>query len=301
MSSRKNSKSSKANLEKNSDELPVSVGIEDPLKEAISLSKRASAEEIENSAAEREKVADSIVELDQMKSSLLPIEQGLLPMIQAKKTEAAKKIKQLEALNKYSQYALFSYDPFTWRDDKGFPRLAVFSLKSPNFEISVTRSYDSYSGRTVWRKKIVPTLPADLQSCYKDVFSKLNEVARKNEKSAKVRATFASLIPGSVREVIISASKEFKDIFIIAQIDRWDLGKDVNPKPNQNSLVVGYDGVNHWLVTAFDPTSVDSCAKMFVDVAPKYDATLSKKGKSAKSTTVGSAKESGKAKPGRLY
>lgn len=236
--------------------------VRNPIKAAVRLSRRASVQEIENISSERENAVGVLGRIDQLQSGLFPVERGLLPVIRSKKTEVAKRVRQLESLDKLNQYAVFSLEPLTWRNKQGFPRLAVFSLESPDFELAVIGSRSVWDSRRRWRQKVDPKLPQEMMDCYKDVLGKLSALAKQTKKTARLRAQFGMLIPQVVKEEIIRVRGEFKEIFIVAEAPRWDLKLTAIPKPrNKDPLVVGYDGVNYWLITAFEPTPLEEYIK----------------------------------------
>ena len=148
-----------------------------PIKAAVNLSKRLSLEEIENIPVERQNILEILYKIDQFESRLLPVEQGLIPVIHAKKAEINKRLNQLGSPHKFSKYTLFNLEPLTWRDSRGFPRLAVFSLESPNFEFTVSSENSNYYK---FIAKTSPKLPQEMMACYTDVFDKLVEHGRKN-------------------------------------------------------------------------------------------------------------------------
>ncbi|MBI4118307.1 MAG: hypothetical protein HY455_02120 [Parcubacteria group bacterium] len=159
--------------------------IRNPIEAAIRLSRQMTTQEMAgDSPAEREITAGMLSRIDRIKSGLLPIERGLLQAIRSRKSAAEKKAKQLKSLNKLGQYALFSLEPLTWRNKQGFPRLAVFSLKSPNSEFAVVDSRD-WDSRRRWRQKVDPKLPRDVLKCYKDVLQNLSAIAKKTKKTAR--------------------------------------------------------------------------------------------------------------------
>lgn len=237
--------------------------VRNPIKAAVRLSRRASVQEIENISSERESAVGVLGRIDQLQSNLFPVERGLLPVIRSKKTEVVKRVRQLESLDKLNQYAVFSLEPLTWRNKQGFPRLAVFSLESPDFELAIIRSHSSWdSHRSRWRQKVDPKLPQEMMDCYKDVLGKLSALAKQNKKVARLRAQFGMLIPQAVKEEIVRVRGEFKEIFIVAEAPRWDLKLTAIPKPqNKDPLVVGYDGVNYWLIATFGPTPLEKYIK----------------------------------------
>lgn len=252
-----------------STEMPVAVEskntqiIKDPIAQAVKLSRKAEGKELETSQENRKKAEVAIEELEKIAKNLLPIEKGALPAIQQKKSDLLLKIKQLDSLKKYSQYAMFSLEPFKWRDRDGYPCLAVFNLNSPNFELSVNRKFDSYSGRTRLSKKFYPTLPSDISDLYKDVFVVLTDTAKKMKSSSwSVRAEFTTVLPLNARDQILKVRKEFKTILIIAAVKNWGDAKiPAKIDASQNCLVVGYDGSSYWLITTFGQKSLDDRIK----------------------------------------
>ncbi len=232
--------------------------VSNPVKVALSLSRRLSEDEIKSIAPERELAVADLSKIDQLRSSLLPVEKSILPIVNAKMTEIANRIKKLDSFGKLNQYSLFSLESLTWRDGDGFPRLAVFSIESPSFELAVIgRRRD---GRIAWSKKINPRIPKDMMNCYGDIFGKLSEIARQTQKTIRLRAQFGMLIPKSVKDKIAQVRGQFKEIFIIAEAPHWDLAL-TSPSPQRDPLVVGYDGANYWLIAWFDPTTLEEYIK----------------------------------------
>jgi hypothetical protein len=211
---------------------------------------------------QQEAAAGVITRLTELETTLLPIERAMIPTIRSKKAEAAQRVAQFGSPEKLGQYPIFSVEPLTWRNKDGFPRLAVFSLESPDFELSVAgrEYYDSYndSYRRRWTEKISPKLPPEMAACYKDVLRDLKQRAKKERKSMKLRTQFAMLIPQEVRQKITEVRGEFKEILIVAEAPKWDFKQKAIPRPkNTDPLVVGYDGANYWLIAAFDPTPIE--------------------------------------------
>lgn len=233
--------------------------VRNPIKAAVRLSRRMSVQDIENISSEHESTVEVLNRIDQLQSGLLPIERGLLPVIRSKKTEVARRVQQLKSFDKLNQYAMFSLEPLKWRNKQGFPRLAVFSLESPNFELSVIGRY-GYN-RHLWNQKVNPKLPKDMKQCYNDVLNKLSEIAKQTKKTTRLRAQFAMLIPQAIKEEITRVRGEFKEMFVVAEVPRWDFKQTAIPRPHKDPLVVGYDGSNYWLIAAFDPTSLEAYIK----------------------------------------
>lgn len=249
--------------------------VRNPIKAAVRLARGGVPDQLEAFVVERKRTIRNLEALKTLQGSLFGLERGLVPVIASQKKELAQTARQLESLDKLKQYAMFSLAPLTWRDKQGFPRLAVFSLDSPEFEISYVGKRSEWFDRLAWKSRITPKLPHDMAQCYSDVTKRLAVTAKKSRKTTRLRATFSGLIPEEARKQIIQAREIFSQIFIVAEVKQWDLEQSVIPRPT-DPLVVGYDGKHFWLVTAFDPTSLEEfiarnfCAK----VKPRETACL---------------------------
>ncbi|MBI4434954.1 hypothetical protein HY635_04060 [Candidatus Uhrbacteria bacterium] len=141
-----------------------------------------------------------------------------------------------------------------WRNPDGFPTLAPFSVESEEFAFA--------SSPNAWPEETVtPALPAPIRGCYDDVFKKLRE--RRARRNVKVRAsvTFTGVIPEDVRRTIASAQRAFKDIRVLAEVDRWQLEETELPALRTDPLVIGYDGQEFWLLAAFDITPLEDAVR----------------------------------------
>lgn len=233
--------------------------VKNPIMAATRLSRRASTQEIKNASIERMKATGVLANLEQLEANLLPVERGMMPMVISAKKQAVQRVKQFESLDKLNQYPVFNLEPLTWRDKNGLPRLAVFNTASPNFELAIIG--DQNYGRIRWLQETNPELPIDMLECFKDILTKLKETAKKNRKTLRLRAQYAGLIPPAIKKKILKATKEFQAIYIIAEIDQWDFEQIAIPRPNKDPLVVGYDGINYWLIAAFNPTRLEELIK----------------------------------------
>ncbi|MFA6429403.1 MAG: hypothetical protein WCV84_02790 [Patescibacteria group bacterium] len=234
---------------------------QDPVKAALGLTTKMSEQEIATRTSARERAKADVARLEQMLKGLLPVERRMRPMIEAKKVELNKLITRLGSPDRLKQYPSFSLEPLTWRDEHGYPRLAVFSLNSPDFELRVVgerHSSVNFTTKLVWRPSHhKPRLPKAMADCYTDVLTRLKTMAKKSEKAIRLRAEFAALIPPEVKDKIQQAKKHFRDeIFIVAEVRDWSLTKTAVPRPS-DPLVVGFDGTNCWLIAAFDTTPLE--------------------------------------------
>lgn len=165
------------------------------------------------------------------------------------------------------KYAHLSMIPLTWRDENGWPKLAVYCLDSPKFELSVTgyRDYYGYSeyGPTRYRSTVSPKLPEPISSCYSDVMKSLRKTASNRRKTQKLSCKFQGLIPADVKEKIAAARADFKkNIFIVAEPkDGFVLNEESFVEINRDPLVVGFQGNSLWLIADFETTTVEACMK----------------------------------------
>ncbi|MBI2482861.1 hypothetical protein HYV74_01625 [Candidatus Uhrbacteria bacterium] len=139
-----------------------------------------------------------------------------------------------------------------WRNEQGMPALAPFSPQSDRFTIRVEPDSWNNGPRT-----IEPHLPAPVLACYEDVFLKLEE--RRGRRNVRVEAavTFTGTIPSDVREAIRAAQQTFSDVRILAEVERWQIEEHAPPALRTDPLVIGYDGVEFWLIAAFDLTPLE--------------------------------------------
>lgn len=228
-----------------------------PIKAAIQLSHKASEAEIENNSVELQRTTGVLERIKKMESSLLPIEKMALPAIHSQKAKVSNRVKQLESLDYLREYRIFSLEPLKWRNNQGFPRLAVFNITSPNCEFAVVGRREREWERPRWKQDVTPKLPKEMMDCYKDVLTKLAELAKEAKKTVRLKAQLSIILPDDIRQKIIEVRKQFKEIFIIAEAPNWSLKQIAIPKPKKDPLVVGYDGANYWLVAAFDQTPLE--------------------------------------------
>ncbi len=141
-----------------------------------------------------------------------------------------------------------------WRNEDGMPTLAPFSVQSDTFEFFVGQ----------WNNgEIRPRLPLPLRGCYDDVLALLRR--RRNNRGGNVElhatARFDGVIPDDVRTIIARAQQQFKDIRILAEVERWKIEETELPALNADPLVIGYDGEEFWLLAAFDITPLEEAVR----------------------------------------
>lgn len=256
----------------------------DPIKAAIQLCQKPESEDI--SFEELKDAEESLKQLNQIESNLLPVESEMFQLINAKKLEVGRKINQLK-------YPLFSLEPLKWRDGKGRPRLAVFSMSSSNCELVFDPPRDALYGHTGLPPSLTATpLPKEILECYTDQ-AKLPSIVPEillflcSPAFLRIRMNtrFVGLIPNVVKQEIARVRGQFKEIFIVAEAQGWNVETEkfyylnqsdiqptaLNTKKSYDSydsydydsdpLVVGYDGINYWLIAAFDTTSLEEYIK----------------------------------------
>lgn len=229
-----------------------------PVQAAANLSKRAGQDKIDKVSLELKQATALREKICRLQSELLPIENELRPRLASDRTKLESKIKRLTSLLKLEKYPLFSLEPLTWRDEDGFPRLTVFSTQNKNFCLTVNYARPGGGNSIDDRMNMTPRLPPEIQKCYQDVFEKLSKISDKTKKTVCIQALFKMLIPKEVRELIRKAEAEFENIYIITESPPWDVTLTEPPVVEEKDpLVVGYDGVNYWLIAVFDPTQLE--------------------------------------------
>lgn len=151
-------------------------------------------------------------------------------------------------LNKYPKLSL---KPLSWRNAEGLPRLAIFSLDSPEFRISVSRD-----GYNYYKSSFVPNrLSSQIVESYADVVEKLKGLCEQH-RSYSIGCTFNGFIPTEVKKKIFEARADFSDsIFIIAAPDTMSVS--TFSVIEEDPLVVGFKYGALWLITDFDLVPVE--------------------------------------------
>jgi|GEM_PF-2037805 len=258
------------------------------IERAVALAKHIPPEKIKKSSMELTLVSSQMERGSAVLGNLLGIEEASRPKIE--NGLAVLKREQTELQNRVNfgtRYHLLSMEPLTWRDKNGWPRLIVFNLDSPKYEIEVVYLIDESD----WRKRTVSqtarfasqeclverrngtrtttkyerrVLPKAITSCYSDVLAKLEGMARDHKKSLNLSSRFEGLIPEEVKRKIAEARGSFREIFIIAEPKEFQITEsDVVilrpplPEPSPDPLVVGFDGSQLWLIADFETTPVE--------------------------------------------
>lgn len=259
------------------------------IKKAVALAERIPLTKIEKLSGQLAHISTQVKRGSALLNNLLGIEETLRPIVE--RSLAVLERKQMELQNCVTlgaKYHLLSTEPLTWRDKNGWPRLIVFNLGSPKYEIDVVYlvdhsnrqkecvisqkaqftpqmcriEHESDTQTTI--KYDLRTLPETIASCYADVLTKLKDIAMKREKSLKFSSCFDRLIPEEVKRKIAEARALFQEIFIVAEPKKFQITENdiitFLPPPQKLSsdpLVVGFDGSQLWLIADFDTTSVE--------------------------------------------
>mgnify|MGYP001603316903 FL=1 len=200
-----------------------------------------------------ETIARDLEQVRKVGRGLFPIERDSKSQLMAIEKDLLRQQLMLESGLKYAEYPEFPMEALKWRNAKGYPRLAVFSLSSANFEIGIIAERNwgvSYSRRHT------PELPRPILKSYDDVFLKLREMARDERKSMRLRTYFEGLIPVDVRQQIVETRPHFKQLFVVAEAGKWDLQKSA-PIRRTDPLLVGWDAYRLWILATFDTTPIE--------------------------------------------
>lgn len=219
---------------------------------------------VEKIAVVEEKITRACTKI----KTLYGLEVNARPAIRAQIKILERERERLRRINEFGNLPCLSFEPLTWRDQKGWPRLAILGLDSPRFVLSVVGRYkrnDFGTPRRIYRTVTTPKLPQLIQDCFKDVSDKLMEMAKEKKRSIHLATEYIGVIPDVTREKISEAKPMFRDIFLIAEARVWVLSETVIPRPRprrSDPIVVGFDGANLWIIDSFDLTPVERYVKL---------------------------------------
>jgi hypothetical protein len=231
------------------------------LKNVIALAERIPPQNIETHSRKISQNEAEINHINDLLRDLLGVEEQAMLVLNSrlgniKRSREAlmDKKEQMEKLEKIgASYYRLSLEPLTWRDADGFPRLVVFTLKSPTFSLTARP--------TKGDSTVYPFLPGKIAGQYRDVLDLL-ESKRQEKKGLQLTCKFEGLIPREVRQKINEARDLFGDhIFIVAEPGSLTLN-EITPLPTKRDpLIVGYDpeadADSLWLIADFDTTPVE--------------------------------------------
>lgn len=242
------------------------------IERAVALAERIPPAEIKRSSRQLVLVSTQVERGSALLDNLLGIEEASKPRVE--NGLAVLKREQVELQNRVTfgtKYHLLSMEPLTWRDKNGWPRLIVFSLDSPHFEISVSaRSTDDWRNLR-FSTKMFPTLPDQIVACYSDVQKILRKKAGARHKAktlstydtgnvkvaVKLSCRFEGIIPDDVKGKIAEARGSFKEIFLVAEPTGFEINITAIVVPKRDPLVVGFDGKQLWLIADFETTPIE--------------------------------------------
>ena len=64
----------------------------------------------------------------------------------------------------------------------------------------------------------------------------------------------AGVIPPEIKAQVVKARSQFPDVFLVTESPGWNVTRQVI---NHDPLIVGWDGVDFWLIAKFDTTSLE--------------------------------------------
>lgn len=201
--------------------------------------------------------------------------------------------RQFEAVKKalLALLPFLSLEIFSWRDEKGWPKLAIIGLTEPTMKFHAFWHEDSDRQEDHdrdWRNifaegpkipewhqcaNMRPLLPQPVRACYRDVIDRLRDMARKRAaewnqdaqtkaylehryvQGHAIKVEFGGLIPTPVRERLITAQALFgpANIFLIFEAGEWQ-GKIIKVDP----IAAAWDGAQLRVIEVFDPTPLEN-------------------------------------------
>lgn len=212
------------------------------------------------------RVESAIQRGSQLLEGLLGIEASSKESLKKKLGELKLQKEEKEKVVAYAgnAYSMLSLKPLRWRDKAGRPKLVVYGLESPVFEIRVqAKMMNSWSERRTYSTIFQPQLPKVIADCYDDIVVGLRETAVQDRRGLRLTCEFTALIPDDVKKKIVEAQGDFERIFIISEPGEFKLTKErrIAPKRqqavNKDPIVAGYSKGVLWLIASFDTTSVE--------------------------------------------
>ena len=155
-----------------------------------------------------------------------------------------------------------SLDPLKWRDKKNqLPVLAVFSLDSPTCEIGVNYDHMARSLKSLRE----PKMPEKMRECYNDIVKRCRTVAEKEKlQFTYIKTTYlGSPIPAELKAKTLEAQSSFEQVFLIAEVAKWDLIKGPEMPPPMpmraaDPIIAGWAQGQLWLIGSYDLTTLEN-------------------------------------------
>lgn len=172
-------------------------------------------------------------------------------------------------------YKRLSLEPLKWSVGRLQPR-PVFALYAINDPVMTISNYK------IGHVSSPGNFPVKLEQIYRVHGDALGNPERR---IVTISSTFMGVIPAEVRPAIKKAIEQFKEVassgsiinrvYIMAEAKNWQTKVKAIPPPPLvwlDPLVVGWDGMDLWLVTSFDLTPLENyVAKEFPALeAPRY-------------------------------
>src|SRR3989338_5880384 len=135
------------------------------------------------------------------------------------------------------------FDPLTWRKIEGGINCPVFALFEPDtleFEVGI-EGLNAQPGTAWFFPRMTPLPPEAIMACYENVLDEMGKVARRRKQSLKLRAMLTrESIPAEAWERIEKAKTEYRHVYIMVEVDKWQLNRQaVLPT---DPLVVAVEG-----------------------------------------------------------
>lgn len=236
----------------------------DAIAECVRTAKVTKQTEIDDLSGRLKLVDDCMERLEQNKKQLFGLEEFAKKSLATKKNELHREKARLTKIHLYGNLPCMSFQPLRWRTDEGWPKIMLFSLDAPTAFFRVRGTKNSWNHSIDWDNDMAPSLPIVVERCYRDVFPLLTERAKKEKKTAVLSATLNGIIPQETREKIAEAKKNFEQLFVAAEVKKWNLEYKTVPTPrprNYDPLVLGWDGTNLWIIDHFDLTPTERYIK----------------------------------------
>lgn len=145
-----------------------------------------------------------------------------------------------------------------WRNQDGYPSLAIYSLTSNVCKFVGKQKIVSYNPmRTRCTVKMrSPKLPKAIKNYFADFIKKIRKMTKKvgfMSNKVTISSQFRGMIPQECRQAIVDAQEDFgENIFILSEA-AWET-KITNLDP----IVIGYKHKHAWLISVFDLTSLET-------------------------------------------
>lgn len=231
------------------------------IAECIRIARKADLTEVQAAPTRVTEIGALIVKAEERKRTLFGVEKNVVAPLNAKIKELHDEKERFSCLSRFGQFPQLDLSSLSLRDEHGWPRVALIGLDSPKVQFAVIGTYGNLNQ---WSRRFQPTLPKPLRDCYMDVMEALRKLAIEKKQSAFLATEYVGLIPESTRQKIITAKESFDEVFILAEVEDWDLSFETVPKPRPRKvdpLIVGFDGKNLWVVDHFDLTPVEQYIK----------------------------------------